>query len=100
MEKNIPPEIQKTSAFGWKAKLLVWLGVVFIVGLSVFPHYLCTKVGSGGIWKQKRIGRHFLFASPKSEPGIQYSIDISRLQIEWVIVSAITIGAVFTFKDK
>ncbi len=75
-----------------KQKIFLWIGIVFIVLMGVFPPWMVT----GGAQGCFPMGYSFIL----NPPDKLCRIDASHLCIQWVMVTVITAGLIVTFKDK
>lgn len=83
-----------------KQLISLWVGIVIIVLMGLFPPWFFMTVSSRSGMGYRR-ATNYKFITPRPRSGnIEAEIDFSLLCIQWVIVAAITTGLVVTFKDK
>jgi hypothetical protein len=91
-----------------KQKICLWLGIITIVLMGVFPPWVLIVRGGGMVLKQNE-GYKFILtpAERKTKESSSYSgallmsnIDFSRLGVQWALVAVVTGGLLITFKDK
>jgi hypothetical protein len=86
-----------------QAKTALWVGIVIIVAMSLFPPWVVFQTSSsrGVVYSGYTVvyskGYAPLFMPPESYNSF---VDLSRLVVQWVIVAAITLGLVVTLNQK
>jgi len=77
-----------------KQTKIMWIGIIVFVLMGLFPPYeVIRKVDQAGRIIEGPIKYEF-FLSP---PG---DIDFTRLIIQWVIVSVLTVGAIYSTRES
>lgn len=81
-----------------KQKIILWIGIIIIVLMGLFPPYERAIIlpSFGPDDPSVRISYGFLF----EPPILDVKIDFARLAIQWIIVSVLTAGAIYTTKDQ
>ena len=80
-----------------KQKICLWIWIIVIVLMGLFPPWH-TQIPQRGT--QKPFGYAFISAPPEVELGVYSTLNIPLLMVQWFLVSVVTGGLIYTFKDK
>ena len=72
-----------------RQKIILWIGIIIIVLMGLFPPY--EYEGRFG----KQFSFRFLFC-----PDRFSELDLMRLIIQWIIVSILAVGAIYSTKGS
>jgi len=76
-----------------KQTKILWIGIIVFVLMGLFPPYeVIRKVDQIGRTIEGPIKYEFFLSAPGD-------IDFTRLIIQWIIVSVLTVGAVYSTKE-
>lgn len=89
-----------------KQLICLWSGIIVIVMMGIFPPWF-LPLNVGRLQSRRDVGYKFILTPVEIEvpPAVDTSpvvasIDITRLCVQWVIVTVITGGFIVTFRDK
>jgi len=80
-------------------KICLWIGIVLIVLMGIFPPWVAATPGGGNYIGS---GYSFILNPPnlQSEELWRCRIDFPQLMAQWSMVAVITGGLIITFKNK
>ena len=90
-----------------KQKKILVVGVAVAVLMGVFPpwtdSFLLDSGEQGKIQSQSAAGYSLILDPPQAQPGMQllhtFTIDISRLFVQWVVVAMAVGGGLVYFRE-
>ena len=71
--------------------IILWIGIILIVLMGLFPPWTLILEGSVGT-----LGYAFILSRPRKICNINTSL----LFAQWIMVAVVTGGLIITFKDK
>lgn len=78
-----------------KQKKILWIGIIIIALMGMFPPYNYeVGFGFGG---KKHVSYDFFLSPPYHSSA---ELDFARLTIQWIIVSVLTAGAIYSTKES
>ena len=83
----------------WKQKICLWIGIVVIVMMGLFPPWMATAPGEGNYVA----GGYGFILFPRDQFGESLwlaRIDFGQLAAQWAMVAVVTGGLIVTFADK
>ena len=90
-----------------KQKICLWIGIVFIVVMGLFPPwYRVVERPRDGtkIYSRYPAAYCCIFSPPNIRGGNflgnTYKIDFARLAIQYFVVAVVTAGLIITLRDK
>ena len=87
-----------------KQKTILWIGIVLIVIMGLYPPWIITGSWQGG--QTENPGGYYFLTNPptpdyKETTGIPGAkVDFSRLVIQWIIVVVIAGGLIISVRSK
>lgn len=79
-----------------KQIIVLWIGIAVIVIMGIFPPWIVGQT----ILSPKDGGYRFVLSHPEVRSLDCYSLNTSRLLVQWIMVVAITGGLLVTLKEK